>query len=139
MELFRAVAHERGDLLGEWFENEGLKAALASEALTGCFAGPLSPGTGTNLLFHACLSGVDLPGGPAALTRALEKAARAAGVEIRTQAPVVGILYQNGRAAGVRLAGGEEIPARVTASSIDPPPDLPGTPARRSRAAGAGR
>src|SRR6267378_932495 len=47
-------------------------------------------------------------------------AAREAGVEIRTKAPVGKILVKNGRAAGVVLQSGEEIFANVVSSSVDP-------------------
>ncbi|MBM3269915.1 MAG: aminoacetone oxidase family FAD-binding enzyme [Candidatus Sericytochromatia bacterium] len=42
---------------------------------------------------------------------ALEAEMGAAGVEVRTGAPVAGLLLSAGRVRGVRLAGGEEVPA----------------------------
>ena len=47
-------------------------------------------------------------------------AAREAGVEIRTEAPVSKILLKNGTAHGVVLESGEEIHASVVSSSVDP-------------------
>ena len=51
---------------------------------------------------------------------ALAAAARAAGAEIRTSAPVVHITSRDGRATGVVLEGGEEIAARAVVSGADP-------------------
>jgi phytoene dehydrogenase-like protein len=45
---------------------------------------------------------------------------RAQGVEYRTGAPVERILIEGGRAAGVRLEGGEEIRGRLVAANTDP-------------------
>jgi phytoene dehydrogenase-like protein len=59
-------------------------------------------------------------GGPGALARALEGAARAAGVEIRTSAAVAAITSSAGRATGVLLEDGSEIPARAVVSGLDP-------------------
>jgi phytoene dehydrogenase-like protein len=59
-------------------------------------------------------------GGPGALADALAAAARGAGVEIRTSAPVVHITSRDGRATGVVLEGGEEITARAIVSGADP-------------------
>jgi len=47
-------------------------------------------------------------------------AAREAGAEIRTEAPVSTILVRNGRAVGVALENGDELHADVVASSVDP-------------------
>jgi len=47
------------------------------------------------------------------VARSLAGAARASGAVIRTSAPVAEILLDGGRAAGVRLEDGEEVPARA--------------------------
>jgi phytoene dehydrogenase-like protein len=59
-------------------------------------------------------------GGPVALTRSLEAAARRFGVEIQTGAPVARIEVGNDRAIGVVLDGGELIEARAIVSGVDP-------------------
>jgi phytoene dehydrogenase-like protein len=59
-------------------------------------------------------------GGLGALTAALADAARAAGAAIRLDAGVARILVRDGRATGVALESGEEIPARLVVSSADP-------------------
>jgi phytoene dehydrogenase-like protein len=59
-------------------------------------------------------------GGTGAISNAVADAAREAGAEIRTQAPIVKILVKNNRAYGVALANGEEILGDVISSSVDP-------------------
>src|SRR3984885_12534088 len=63
-------------------------------------------------------------GGTGAISNAIADAAREAGVEIRTEAPIANIMVKNdvknGRAIGVVLANGDEIYADVISSSVDP-------------------
>jgi phytoene dehydrogenase-like protein len=59
-------------------------------------------------------------GGTGAISRSIADAAREAGVEIRTEAPVARIRVRNGRAAGVVLPNGDEIDAKLVISSVDP-------------------
>jgi phytoene dehydrogenase-like protein len=57
-------------------------------------------------------------GGPARFAEALGETVRAAGGELRTNADVSEIRFAGGRAAGVRLADGEEIDARSVVSAM---------------------
>jgi phytoene dehydrogenase-like protein len=59
-------------------------------------------------------------GGTGAISEAIAGAARASGVEIRTNAAVERVRVANGRATGVVLASGEEIAADVVVSGLDP-------------------
>ena len=59
-------------------------------------------------------------GGIGRLTEAMADAAREAGATIRTGAEVDEVLVEGGRAAGVRLAGGEELRAARVLSNADP-------------------
>ena len=59
-------------------------------------------------------------GGTGAISNAIADAAREAGAEIRTEAPIAKILLKNGRAKGVVLQNGDEIYADVVSSSVDP-------------------
>ncbi|HEY1270667.1 MAG TPA: NAD(P)/FAD-dependent oxidoreductase, partial [Terriglobales bacterium] len=59
-------------------------------------------------------------GGTGAISNAIGDAAREAGAEIRTQAPIARIIVKNGRAKGVVLENGDEIYADVVSSSVDP-------------------
>jgi phytoene dehydrogenase-like protein len=114
------------DLLDEHFESPLLKGALAFDAVLGTNYGPRSPGTVFTLLYRLAAGaeesgGLAQPlGGLGALSEALGRAALAAGAEIRTGAVVKRILVHDDRAAGVVLAGGEEITARAVVSSADP-------------------
>jgi phytoene dehydrogenase-like protein len=84
------------------------------------------PGT-AYVLFHHVMGETNgargvwsyVKGGMGGLTQALARAAAELGVEIRTDAAVSRILVENGAAAGVVLAGGEELHARHVASSVD--------------------
>src|SRR5204863_7278747 len=113
-------------ILDRWFESEQLKATLATDAIIGAFAAPSMRGTGY-VLFHSVMGETNgkrgvwayVKGGMGGLTQALASAARALGVQIRTDAEVGRILIQGGTAIGVTLAGGEEIRARVLASNAD--------------------
>jgi phytoene dehydrogenase-like protein len=114
------------DVTAEWFTDELLRTAIAAHAIFGNPAGPYSGGTGGMWLQRLAAdplpagSGATARGGPGALTAALAEAAVRAGVSIRTDARVERILVTDGRAAGVVLAGGEEIRARVVVAAIDP-------------------
>lgn len=114
------------DVVAEWFENDLLQAAVASRGIFGVARGPWSAGTGAVLLLNAATdpapggSSVTVKGGPGALARAMAEAAREAGAEIRTNAPVRRILTQGERVSGVVLMDGTEIPARAVVSSADP-------------------
>ncbi len=113
------------DYLGEWFEDELLKASLSVDALSGMFRGPWSPGTAFGLVHHFLPQAhggtwAFIRGGSATLTNALAAAAQANGVTLRTQAEVRKILSPDGRATGVELTSGETIPARAVVSTADP-------------------
>jgi len=112
------------DLMHEWFETELLSASIAAAGVSGTMFGPWSAGSALVLLLreaHRRLAvGAQVRGGPGALTTAMAAAATAAGVEIRTRAEVERIVVTNERAAGVALAGGEQIPSRAVVSAVDP-------------------
>src|SRR5205807_8503341 len=59
-------------------------------------------------------------GGTGAISNAIGDAAREAGAEIRTEAPIAKIILKNGQAKGVALENGDEIYADVVSSSVDP-------------------
>jgi phytoene dehydrogenase-like protein len=114
------------DFVGEWFESELLRTAVAARGIFASFAGPWSAGTTAGVLMQAALDGHAVApaafprGGMGALTRALAEAARGFGAEIRTGARVERVLVEDGGARGVVLAGGEEIRARAVVSNADP-------------------
>jgi phytoene dehydrogenase-like protein len=114
------------DLAAEWFETELLRASVAARGIFGAFAGPWSAGTSAALLLQAATDGhaiapaAFLKGGMGALTQALAKAATEAGAEIRTNVEVVRVSVRDGKATGVVLANGEEVPAWTIVSNADP-------------------
>src|SRR6184192_2106211 len=115
------------DFLDQWFETDVLKATMAASGIIGTFLGVRSPGTAYVLLHHymgeidgAFRSWGLVRGGTGAISNAIASAAREAGAEIRTEAPVAKIIIQNGKARGVILENGDEIQAKVVSSSVDP-------------------
>ncbi len=120
LELMRIVPMCVADWLGEWFETELIRCALAHTAVAGSFAGPRSPGTNAVLIRNETLGGRAARGGAAAVIDALASAARALGVEIRTSATVERISVSDDSVTGVTLVDGETIGAPVVAASCDP-------------------
>ncbi|HVT60470.1 MAG TPA: NAD(P)/FAD-dependent oxidoreductase [Thermoanaerobaculia bacterium] len=120
LELMRVAPMCVADFLNERFETPLLVEGLAAPAVIGTWAGPWSAGTTANLLLAEAAAGRHLAGGPAALVAALERAARAAGAELRTGAEVVRLRIENGRAVGVVLASGERVDGATVIATCDP-------------------
>ena len=125
--LVKLMTMSSADLLDEWFETDVLKATKAASGIIGTFLGPRSPGTAYVLLHHYMgeLDGVFrawgfAKGGTGSVSEAIASAARGFGAEIRCDAPVARVLVRGGRATGVVLENGDEIPASVVVSSLDP-------------------
>jgi phytoene dehydrogenase-like protein len=115
------------DFLDQWFETDVLKATMSASGIIGTFLGVRSPGTAYVLLHHymgeidgAFRSWGFARGGTGAISNAIGDAAREAGVEIRTKAPIAKIQVKDGKAAGVVLQNGDELYADVVSSSVDP-------------------
>jgi len=115
------------DFLDQWFETDVLKATMSASGIIGTFLGVRSPGTAYVLLHHymgeidgAFRSWGFARGGTGAISNAIADAAREAGAEIRTQAPIAKIIVKNSKATGVVLADGDEIYADIISSSVDP-------------------
>jgi phytoene dehydrogenase-like protein len=125
--LIQLMTMSSADFLDQWFETDVLKATMSASGIIGTFLGIRSPGTAYVLLHHymgeidgAFRSWGFSRGGTGTISNAIAAAAREAGAEIRTKAPVGKILVKEGRAAGVVLQSGEEITANVISSSVDP-------------------
>ena len=115
------------DFLDQWFETDVLKATMSASGIIGTFQGVRSPGTAYVLLHHymgeidgAFRSWGFARGGTGAISNAIAAAAREAGAEVRTEAPVARIGVKNGRASGVVLVNGDELSADLVLSSVDP-------------------
>ena len=125
--LTRVLPMAIADFVAESFETDALQAAIAWRGVQYTSMGPWSAGSTAVLLADsagndggAAGQTVFARGGPGALSAALEEAARAAGVEIRTDTEVAHITSRDGRATGVVLADGEAIEARIVVSGLDP-------------------
>lgn len=121
MEFLKVAPMSVADFLNEKFETPFLKAGIAGPAIYGSYTGPWSSYTTLNLLMWECTANESIIGGPQALISALEKAAKDAGVEIRTKSQVDKItLDENRKVTGVKLVNGEEISAPMVTSSCTP-------------------
>jgi phytoene dehydrogenase-like protein len=124
LDLFTKSA---ADFLGQWFESEVVKGALAFDGIVGAYAGPSTPGT-AYLLLHYAFGEVNgkqgvwghAIGGMGAIARAMARVAEARGAVLRTRAPVSSVLVEGGRVAGVELQSGERIVARAVAANVPP-------------------
>ncbi|MGQ7830467.1 phytoene desaturase family protein [Altererythrobacter sp. Z27] len=126
LQLFTRSARE---VLDDWFESEPVKAAFGFDACVGHYASPDEPGSAYVLLHHVFgeVNGKKgawghVIGGMGAITQMMAAAAREQGVEIRTGAPVSGVLVEHGKAVGVRLANEEELRSRRVISNMGPKP-----------------
>lgn len=125
--LVKIFTQSAAEFLDEWFESEQLKVTLATDGVIGANGGPRSPGT-AYILLHHCMGGVNghrglwgfVRGGMGAVSNAIADSARAAGAEIRVNAPVAKILVRKGKAQGVVLQNGDEIRSATVASNLDP-------------------
>jgi phytoene dehydrogenase-like protein len=115
------------DFLGQWFESEVVRGALAFDGIVGAYAGPFTPGTAYLLLHYAFGEVNGKPGvwghavgGMGAVSEAMARAAEARGAAIRTGAPVRSLLVEGEMAAGVELQSGERIRARTVAANVPP-------------------
>ena len=124
--LLRVLPMAVADFVGEAFETDALRAAIAARGIQYTALGPRSPGTTAVLLVDSAGNGgapgqaVFARGGPGAVTQALTNAARGFGARVRTGAQVARVSAADGRVTGVVLADGEEIAAPVVASGADP-------------------
>jgi phytoene dehydrogenase-like protein len=106
-DLWELITRSAGEMLDWWFESDSLKAAFGFDAQVGHFASPYSPGSAYVLLHHAFgeVNGKrgtwgHALGGMGAISQAMEKEARARGVEITTGAEVAAVRVKAGRAQG---------------------------------------
>ena len=113
--------------LGQWFENEAIKAAFGFDAVVGNYASPDTPGSAYVLLHHVFgeVNGKKGAwghsiGGMGTITRIMAEVCRKAGVEISLEAPVDQVLVDGGRAVGVKLVSGEEIAATRVIANVGP-------------------
>ncbi len=115
------------DLLARYFTSAQIRGFYTFFGIVSIWGGPSTPGTGYLFGYHASgeFEGTfgrwAFPrGGMGAITAALEKGARAHGVEILTGAPVAEIVVAGDRVEGARLADGRVFRAKAVMSNADP-------------------
>ena len=125
-EYIRFFTMSAADFLDDYFEDDLIKAAMASPGVIGTALGVYSPGSAYILLHHV-MGDVDgnigawglARGGMGAISNAIAGAVREHGGEIRTNAGVDKILVKNNKALGVVLESGEEIYGGIVVSNMD--------------------
>ena len=125
-ETTRVLPMSVADFVSEAVDDDALRGFLAARGIRYTAMGPRSAGTALNFLWDSASGGgaagrtVFARGGPDALAEALVAAARDHGAALRCGAEVSIIRTKGGSVEGVALANGEEIDARIVASSADP-------------------
>ena len=126
-DLVRLFTISAADFLDEWFEDERVKGALATQAIIGGWNGPMSPGSAYVLMHHWIGEVAGHPGawgwvhgGMGAVSEVLARAATTAGAELRNGSAVNRVVVRDGRALGVELDDGSLIRGRRVVSNAHP-------------------
>jgi phytoene dehydrogenase-like protein len=125
-ETLRVLPMSVADLVSEAVDDDALRGVLGARGVRYTGMGPRSAGTALQFLWDSASGGgaagrtVFARGGPEALADALVAAARSHGATVRCGVDVSAIRTRHGSVEGVALGGGEEIAARIVASSADP-------------------
>ena len=120
--FLRLIGMNIHDEVTERFDHPLLKGAISFDAVLGTHLGPRSPNTILTYLYRLAANHGRLAvpaGGMGAVTDELARAARTAGVTIRTGEPVSRIVIENGRVAGVETGKGERIDSMIVVSNAD--------------------
>ncbi|MBT7564846.1 MAG: NAD(P)/FAD-dependent oxidoreductase [Porticoccaceae bacterium] len=125
-EYIRFFTMSAADFLDDYFEDDLIKAAMASPGVIGTALGVYSPGSAYILLHHV-MGDVDgnigawglARGGMGAISHAIASALKEHGGKIRTNAGVDKITVKNGKAVGVVLDNGDELHADIVVSNMD--------------------
>ena len=125
-EYVRFFTMSASEFLDDYFENDMIRAAMASPGIIGTALGVQSPGS-SYILLHHVMGDVDgsigawglARGGMGAISKAIASAAQGFGAEIRTDAGVRQVLVKGGKACGVALENGDEITSNIVVSNLD--------------------
>lgn len=125
-EYVRFFTMSAAEFLEDYFENDMIKAAMASPGIIGTALGVYSPGSAYVLLHHV-MGDVDgsigawglARGGMGAISNAIAGALQEFGGEIQTGSGVRKILVRGGKASGVALENGDEVAADIVVSNLD--------------------
>jgi phytoene dehydrogenase-like protein len=114
------------EFLGEWFESDVVKGALASQGVHGTSLGPMASGTTFRYLHRLVgmpagmtVASSYVVGGAQLLWKQLADCVTKRGGLVWTSKQVVKVIVRGGRAVGVGLASGEELLARAVLSAAD--------------------
>jgi phytoene dehydrogenase-like protein len=127
-EAVRLFTMSAADFLDEWFEDDQVKGALATQAIIGAWCGPMTPGS-AYVLMHHWIGEIDghagawgwVKGGMGGVSEAMASSAKASGAEVRTDAAVERVaMNASGRAVGVALADGTLVRAQRVVSCAHP-------------------
>ena len=125
-DLMRLALINIYDVMEENFDNELLKAGISLDAVLGTHMGPRSPNTVYSYLYRKTgdifgFQGPTIPkGGMGSISNAMEKSAKAAGVEIITGKAVKKINLDLDRVTGITLDDGTIFKSDRVVSSADP-------------------
>ena len=125
-EYVRFFTMSAAEFLEDYFENDLIKAAMASPGIIGTALGVYSPGS-SYILLHHVMGDVDgsigawglARGGMGAISKAIAGAVQENGGEIRTNSGVRQVLVRHGKAYGVALENGDEVHASIVVSNLD--------------------
>jgi|TARA_B110000902_G_scaffold266589_1_gene354945 phytoene dehydrogenase-like protein len=125
-EYIRFFTMSAAEFLDDYFEDDLIKAAMASPGIIGTALGVSSPGSAYILLHHV-MGDVDgnvgawglARGGMGAISNAIASAFKENGGEIRCNAGVQKILVKDGKAVGVVLENGDDLYADIVVSNMD--------------------
>jgi phytoene dehydrogenase-like protein len=120
LELLRLVPLPVADWMDDTFANPLLQAGLAYDGVVHTFLGPRSAGSSATLLIKAATTNAAVQGGPGALLATLTSAARAAGVDLRTNAEATRVQVEEGRVTAVELGDGSTLPADAVLFACHP-------------------
>lgn len=114
------------EVLNRYFSHELVQALFGFDAVVGHYSSPYAPGSAYVLLHHVFGEAAGVAGawghaigGMGAITQAMAKACREAGVEIVVDSPVDKIIVEKGKAAGA-VSGGKTYRARAVAAGVNP-------------------
>lgn len=115
------------EILEGYFETDLIKAMYASSGIIGSRCGPRDRESGLVWLFHKLGEYDGLPGswgfhkgGNGGFTQALARSVEDFGGEVRTNAGVDKVLYEDGKVSGVLLQDGSILKANMVVSALDP-------------------
>jgi phytoene dehydrogenase-like protein len=127
-EIVRLFTMSAADFLDEWFDDDRVKGAMATQAIIGGWCGPMTPGS-AYVLMHHWIGEIDghfgawgwVKGGMGGVSAAIARSAESHGAEIRSGVEVARIAASSaGRVTGVELTDGTVIRSRRVVSCAHP-------------------